>query len=128
MPTALELTREEWDPYIRAAARRPRAMMPGPVEIEQREALLERASRVAAQLKQRFGVRRVILFGSLAHGAWYLDDSDIDLAVEGLQGADFWAAWRLAEDIIAVRPVDLIDYEAASDSLRAAIERSGIEL
>lgn len=128
MPTALELTREEWDPYIRRATQRPRQTSPDPVEIERREALLERARTVAEQLKERFGARRVILFGSLAHGAWYLDDSDVDLAVDGLRAADFWEAWRLAEEIIAVRPVDLIDYGAASSSLRAAIERSGMEL
>jgi len=37
-------------------------------------------------LKSRFGARRVVLFGSLAHAAWFAPHSDVDLAVEGLVG------------------------------------------
>ena len=43
-----------------------------------------RIRETAAVLKSRFGVRRVILFGSLAHDAWFMPDSDVDIAVEGL--------------------------------------------
>lgn len=128
MPTALELTREEWESYLRDGVRRAAPAAPDPGAVKQREALLERVRKAAAQLKARFGVRRVVLFGSLAHEAWFLDDSDVDLAVEGLRSADFWAAWRLAEEVIAVRRVDLVDYEAASDGLRAAIDRHGVEM
>lgn len=128
MPTALELTREEWESYLRDGVRRAAPAAPDPGAVKQREALLERVRKAAAQLKARFGVRRVVLFGSLAHEAWFLDDSDVDLAVEGLRSSDFWAAWRLAEEVIAVRRVDLVDYEAASDGLRAAIDRHGVEM
>jgi predicted nucleotidyltransferase len=79
-------------------------------------------------LKSRFGVRRVVIFGSLAHAAWFIPDSDVDLAVEGLAPKDFWQAWRIVEEIISDRPVDLIELEAASESLRRAIKRHGIEL
>lgn len=128
MPTALELTREEWEPYLRGWAQRAAPATLDPEAVEQREALLEQVRQAARALKARFGIRRVILFGSLAHEAWFTDDSGVDLAVEGLQGADFWAAWRLAEELIAVRRVDLVDYEAASEGLRAAIDRNGVEL
>jgi predicted nucleotidyltransferase len=128
MPTALELTREEWEPYLRGWARREAPATLDPEAVEQREALLERVREAAAQLTARFEVRRVVLFGSLAHEAWFMDDSDVDLAVEGLRAADFWAAWRLAEEVIAVRRVDLVDYEAASEGLRAAIDRHGVEM
>lgn len=127
MPTALELSREEWEPYIQGSARRP-APVVLPQESQQREQILEYVRLAAAQLKQQFGVRRVILFGSLAHIAWLDDDSDVDLAVDGLAPADFWDAWRLVEKIIQRRAVDLVDYQVASDSLRATIERTGIEL
>ncbi len=76
----------------------------------------------------RFGVRRVVLLGSLAHGAWFAPDSDVDLAVEELHATDYWAAWRLAEEMIADRPVDLIEMERVGSALRRAIERYGIEL
>ena len=90
MPTALELPREEWGRYINSAKRRPD--LPGPTaeELQEREALLARIRKAAAELKRQFSVRKVVLFGSLAHSAWFTPGSDVDLAVEGLEryGAD----------------------------------------
>ena len=83
---------------------------------------------MAAELKTRFKAKRVILFGSLVNAAWFTSDSDVDLAVEGLTATDYWQAWQLAEEIIDVRPVDLIELETATDSLRRAILRYGIDL
>jgi len=126
-PTALGLGREGWKPFLEAARQR-RATAPPAVETPDRERLLARLREVAAALKTRFGAHRVVLFGSLAHGAWFMPDSDVDLAVEGVGSADYWEAWRLAEEIIGDRSVDLIELETAGDSLRRAIERHGIEL
>jgi len=84
MPTALELTREGWKSYIEAAWRRPAPAGLTPVEQHERERLLGRIREAATVLKSRFGARRVVLFGSLAHAAWATLDSDVDLAVEGL--------------------------------------------
>lgn len=128
MPTALELSREEWKRYRGGLARR--AVRPGLTEFEraERERLLHLVREAAAALKARFEVRRVLLFGSLAHEAWFVPDSDVDLAVEGLPARDYWRAWRLVEDIIAERPVDFVDMKTVTDSLRRAIERYGVEL
>jgi len=79
-------------------------------------------------LKTRFGARRVVLFGSLAHAAWFMPDSDVDLAVEGLTGDTYWQAWRLVEEIIHDLSVDLIEIETAGESLRLAIQRYGMGL
>lgn len=128
MPTALELKREEWQPYIEAASRRVPDTTLTPADQSERDQLLERARQAAATLKQRFGVQRVILFGSLAHTGWYLPDSDVDLAVTGLAAADFWAAWRAVEADIGDRQIDLVELETASEGLRQAIERHGVEL
>ncbi len=126
MPTALELAREGWKPFLEAA--RHRRPMPVQEEHPERQRLLSRVGQVAEALKTCFGVRRVILFGSLAHGAWFAPDSDVDLVVEGLAEEAYWEAWRLAEEIIGDRPVDLIEWETAGESLRRAIERYGVEL
>lgn len=128
MPTALELTREQWQPYIEATRQRPALPELTLVEQHEREQLLVRVRQVAAALKSRFKAKRVILFGSLVHADWFVPKSDIDLAVEGLTAADYWQAWRLAEEIIETRPVDLIELEAAKESLRRAILRHGMEL
>jgi predicted nucleotidyltransferase len=130
MPTTLELTPAERARYIAAA--RLRAASPptpdAPSLQREREVLLDRVRLIATELKARFGVRRVILFGSLAHGAWFTADSDIDLAVDGLQEDSYWEAWRVVEQFIPDRPVDLVELDAASLSLRETIESDGIEM
>jgi uncharacterized protein len=128
MPTALELTRTGWQSYLRAASRRP--PLPAlPLEMQRdREERLIRVRRAARVLKEEFGARRVVLFGSLAHQAWFAADSDVDLAVEGLLAEHYWDAWRAVEDIVADRPVDLIEIESASPSLLESVERHGVEL
>jgi predicted nucleotidyltransferase len=128
MPTALELTREGWKSYLEAARRRPVPSELTPAERRARERLLDRIREAAVLLKARFGAQRVVLFGSLAHVAWFMPDSDVDLAVEGLAGDDYWQAWRLVEEIIGDRPVDLIEIEMVGESLKRAIQRYGVEL
>jgi len=128
MPTALELTREGWKHYVEAASRRLEPVAVRPEVEEARRQLLTRVHKAAVALKSRFAVRRVILFGSLAHAAWLIPDSDVDLAVEGLDSKDYWQAWRMVEKIIGDRLVDLVEIETAGESLRRAIERDGIDL
>jgi len=128
MPTALELTSEERRHYLEAARRRFTTTELTPAERSERERLLERIREAADVLRTRFGARRVVLFGSLAHAAWFTPDSDVDLAVEGLEGDTYWQAWRLLEELIAVRPVDLVELETAKEPLRRAIQRYGVEL
>jgi predicted nucleotidyltransferase len=128
MPTALELGSKGWKPYIKAANLLPDPPHKTQHEREVREKILDRVRELASALKTRFKAQRVILFGSLAHDAWFTPDSDVDLAVEGLVGEDYWRAWGLAEKIIDDRSVDLIEIEAVGDSLRRVIERHGVEL
>lgn len=128
MPTALELTRQGWKRYLEAARRRPAPPELTPVERHERERLLDRIREASAALKTRFGARRVVLFGSLAHAAWFIPDTDVDLAVEGVVSDDYWQAWQLVEEIIGDRPVDLIELETAGESLQRAVQRYGVEL
>jgi predicted nucleotidyltransferase len=128
MPTGLELTREEWGPYIESIRRRPGFPAISPEEEQEREQLLARVKEAVVEMKKQFSVHRVVLFGSLAHRAWDVPDSDVDLAVEGLDPKSYWKAWGLVEDIIASHPVNLIDIKTAGESLREAIERDGVEL
>lgn len=127
MPTALELTPDELKHYQETARRRSTSLRLTAAERTKREALIQRVVKAATLLKTRFGARRVILFGSLAHQAWFVPNSDVDLAVEGLSG-NYWQAWRSVEEIIDDRQVDLIEIESASNALRKAIQRHGVEL
>lgn len=128
MPTARELSRQEWKRYAESAARRGEPLELTAEEQQAREQLLARVRTAAALLKTRFAVRRVVLFGSLAHAAWLIPDSDVDLVVGGLAGKDYWQAWRMVEEVIRDRLVDLIEIEAVGESLRRAIARYGVEL
>jgi len=128
MTTALKLAREGWTPYIKAMSRKPSAPELTSEEQRKRQSLLGRVREAAIILKRRFAVRRVVLFGSLAHASWFMPDSDVDLAVEGLASEDYWQAWRLVEEIVGDRVVDFIEIETAAESLKRAIERYGVEL
>ena len=128
MSAAFELTPAELKRYRDAARRRAATRTLTPSDAAARDDLLKRVRSAAATLRTRFGAKRVILFGSLAHEAWYVADSDVDLAVEGLAGDTIWQAWRAVEEIIGDRPVDLVEVETARQSLRSAIERTGVPL
>lgn len=128
MPTALELTREGWQSYLDSASRIQTGDGVAAANEPVRVRLIARARRAADLLRVRFGVSRAILFGSLTEPDWFSPESDVDLAVEGLDPEAYWDAWRLVESVIETRPVDLVELESASESLRRVIERDGLEL
>lgn len=128
MPTARELGPEGWEPYLEAARRRTDRSPKTKTARSERERLLEKAREAASALKRQFKAKRVILFGSIAHDLWDDQESDLDLAVEGLPLKKYWQAWKVVEDIISDRPVDLVDIETATESLKDSIERYGVEL
>jgi uncharacterized protein len=128
MATALELGPEGWKSYIEARRMRGQGETGVALSPSEREQMLDRVREVASELKSRFGVDRVILFGSLAHGARFTDDSDIDIAVEGLESDDYWRAWEVAEEMLSDRVVDLVEIESATNSMKRTIFLYGISL
>jgi predicted nucleotidyltransferase len=91
-------------------------------------ALEARAAAVTAaqRLGERLGVRRVVLFGSLARGRFH-ERSDIDLAVEGLPPGKLTDAMAIAEEGSHFQ-FGIVPLEAAFDYIRAAVGREGIQL
>ncbi len=91
---------------------------------ERRRRVLQIAKECMALLKNRFGARRVILFGSLVgQGPWH-SRSDIDLAVEGLPPADFFSAYSACYDLLPRDldlNLDLVPLENAYPEMRARI-------
>jgi predicted nucleotidyltransferase len=81
--------------------------------------------RLVRHLAERYSVRRVWLYGSLAEGGFH-EHSDIDLAAEGFPpgSAPFRAGCELDE---LARPfaVDLVPLEDARPSVRAHILQRG---
>jgi predicted nucleotidyltransferase len=87
-----------------------------------REKALEAAEACAQLLKERFGVERVILFGSTTgQGVWH-SRSDIDLAVEGLAPEQFFTAYSACREILPQGvELDLVPLERAYPEMRARI-------
>jgi predicted nucleotidyltransferase len=97
-------------------------MEPAELTEQRKEQVLEAAEACMRMLKERFGVRRVVLFGSLAgQGIWHAQ-SDVDLAVEGLAPAEFFAAYSACRDLLPQgMELDLVPLERASPEMRARI-------
>jgi len=128
MATALELKSDGWRRFGKIGSSEHPVAEESSESLKEREDLLRRVRKAAALLKAKFGVKRVILIGSLAHGSWFAQESDVDIAVEGLPSRWYWDAWKILEDEIADRLVDLIDFESAAEPLKKSINRSGIEV
>lgn len=85
------------------------------------------AERLAAILRDRYSVSRVILVGSLARGEFRLG-SDIDLAVEGLAPGLFFRAGADLEAEARGFSVDLVPIESAQPPFLDAARREGVVL
>lgn len=89
-----------------------------PATITQQTAL-ELAERCAHLLRERFGARRVVLFGSAAGDAPWHERSDLDLAVEGLAPELYWIALNACYEVLPPGlELDLVLLETAWPTLR----------
>ena len=85
---------------------------------------IERVYEQIAELGEKYGARRVLLFGSRARGT-NLPKSDIDLAVEGCPNFGVLAD-ALQEDLWSLLRIDVVNLDdAISSDLRAEIARDG---
>lgn len=126
MPTALQLAPDAWQQYL--TARPERRDVRKQADTSQRDSIMHEVRIAAERIKSKLGAKRVLLIGSLAHGLWWEEESDVDLVVEGLSGSDYWEAWAIAEEMITGRQIEVIDLESATPSLRRRIETEGIRL
>ncbi len=93
-----------------------------------RERAWEVARKAATILKERFGATRVLVFGSLAHRAWFTPRSDIDLCVDGIPVDKFFHAEAEIEALASGFKVDLVDSTECSPKLQKQVEEEGVEL
>jgi len=91
--------------------------------------LMEVAQKCASVLAEKYSVRKVYLFGSVAWPERFHADSDLDLAVEGLPDEKYMRAlaelWRL---LPADRELNLVPLEAAFPELAERVRREGLVL
>jgi predicted nucleotidyltransferase len=94
-----------------------------------KQEILERLRGRSDELSQRFGVKELLLFGSIARGE-VSDDSDADMLVEfdGRATFDRFMGLRFhLEDLLGVR-VDLVTRKALRPRMRPGIEREAIHV
>jgi len=114
--------RDDYREYVEAGRRR---FALARREDEARAArALEAARRVAVLLVREFRASRVTLVGSLAVGA-FGSRSDIDLVVEDLPPARFFAACARADREAGEFAVDLVPVECAGDLMRRRVATEG---
>ncbi|HWQ13432.1 MAG TPA: hypothetical protein VNL77_11555 [Roseiflexaceae bacterium] len=101
----------------------------------ERRQLRERCSRAwdlarqAAQLlRERYGVPRVVVFGSLVHPGRFTAHSDIDIAAWGLTDANWLGATGAVRNLADDIDLNLVDVTCCTPELLSAIEREGVDL
>lgn len=117
-PTELEVFRQ---------ALRSRKPSKSPVSARLKQAR-QLARRAALVLRKQFGAKKVILFGSVIQPALFHSHSDVDLAVWGLRGREYYRAVGVLQSLDREIGIDLIAYEDASPALRAVIRHEGREI
>ncbi len=88
-----------------------------------RDALRTAVCSVAPRYPQ---VHRAFLFGSVTRPGGLNETSDLDVAVEGVLGAeDFFALWRELERAVDSWPVDLVELDQRSVHFVQRVRETG---
>lgn len=121
--TALEMSPDEWRQYQPFRSDKKISLPYGAQAMQAKRV----ASSLALELRNRFGAKKVVLFGSLARGE-FSGRSDIDLAVWGIPPGEFYRAVAFASGYSKTWEVDLVDIEDCSQTLKGNIEQEGVVL
>lgn len=126
--TALELSQKEWRQYRPSRVLEEREKGESKVMGQRKKEAWNLAKGAAQLLREEYGAKRVVAFGSLAHGHWFTPWSDVDLAAWGIAPERFYAAVAAVTDLSCSLKIDLIDIETCRPTLKTIIEKEGIEL
>lgn len=126
MAGASDISPEAMAGYREGARRRQEAERRALAAREERAWALAREA--AARLRERFGVSRVVVFGSLVHPGCFTHWSDVDIAAWGLQPDDTFRAIGVAMDVASEIPVNLVDVGACKPSILRVIEQEGVDV
>ena len=119
-------TVEQMDVY-RATARRRYLEEQAAVKAREKSAW-ELARQATQLLKERFGVTRIMLFGSLVHPGAFTLHSDVDIAAWGLRPEDTLRALGAVADLSKEIELNLVDVATARPAILQAILSEGVTL
>ena len=123
------MTPEEWKQYKRSF-QTDKKISGRPVVASHgnREKALQTAKQAARVLREHFGAKRIIVFGSLATDIGFTEFSDIDLAAWGIPFDEYYRAVAAVTGFSEHYKIDLIDPELCRESIKKAILEQGMEL
>lgn len=126
--TALQMTPDEWKRY-KHSFQAGRGISGCPAAAQgNREKALQTAKHAARVLREHFGAKRVIVFGSLATDIGFTEFSDIDLAAWGIPFNEYYRAVAAVTGFSERYKIDLVDPELCRESIKKAILEQGMEL
>jgi predicted nucleotidyltransferase len=123
--TVSKLSPADLASYRRSLKRRQQVKRPSNARIQK---AYEVAYRAASILKNQFGVKKVVLFGSIGYPHLFHTHSDIDLAVWDLTGREYFQAVGVLQSLDPDFKIDLISFDGALPALQEVIRRDGKEL
>ncbi len=122
----INITPEQMAVYRATAQRRQHEKLQSRVRRQERG--LEVARLGATLLKKKYGAKRVVLFGSLLDLKKMHEDSDVDIAVWGIEERQYLRALAELLDLDPNFSVDLIEAEYAQPRILETVNTVGIEL
>jgi len=97
--------------------------------LKQRHDKAWQLARTAAKLlRNSFGVKRVVVFGSITQSKLFHPGSDVDLSVWGLYPDGYFRAVGQLQGLDPQISIDLVMFEEAPESLQHAILKGGVDL
>jgi len=127
MSTALEMTPEEWSKFKPTKKIAVRASQSAFLA-ERRAKALELAKKASSILRQRYGAKRVVVFGSLARTKAFTAWSDIDLAAWGIAPDEFFSAVAAVTGLSPDFKIDLVEPDTCREAIRSFIQEHGMEI
>ncbi|HDH97809.1 MAG TPA: nucleotidyltransferase domain-containing protein [Deltaproteobacteria bacterium] len=127
MPTALEMKPEEWRKFKPGRKVATRAAQSKYLK-KRRAKGLELAKKASLLLRQRYGAKRVVLFGSLARTKTFSSWSDIDLAAWGIAPDKFFSAVAAVTGLSPDFRIDLVEPDTCREAMKDSIQKHGIEI
>jgi len=122
----MDLTLEALALYRKTALRRQEQLLSERLSLQEQAWVAAR--RAADLLREKFGVTRIVVFGSLVHPGCFTRWSDIDLAAWGIAPKDTLRAIGVVMDLETPYEINLVDIQTARPAILKVIEREGIEI
>ena len=126
--TALQMTHAEWKRYNPSRNLYSNAHDRAIRLSEGRADALKVARQAAGLLREQFGARKVMIFGSLAGNTGFTEFSDIDLAAWGISGDKYYQAVAAVTGLSDRYQIDLVDPELCRASIKQIILEQGVEV